>query len=109
MDLVYKISTDFPKKELFALTNQFIRAAQSISLNIAEGAGNSNPKFIRYLNISRSSARECVVCLSIAKRQNYISENIENELRNRLAQLSKMISGLISSIEKQTKCESIKN
>ncbi|MFA6923348.1 MAG: four helix bundle protein [Bacteroidales bacterium] len=100
LDLVYKTSDTFPKMENFALTNQFIRAAQSISLNIAEGSGNTVPLFIRYLNIAKSSVRECIVCVSIAKRRKYINEEIEIILRNQLILISKMISGLITSLKK---------
>jgi four helix bundle protein len=100
VDFVYTITNDFPKAESFSLTSQFIRAAISISLNIAEGAGESNAQFKRYLNISRGSIRECIVCSTIAGRRKYISKEIENSSRDKLTELSKMISGLISSFDK---------
>ena len=50
LDFVYDTTARFPTSELFMLTSQYIRAAQSISLNIAEDAGESAAQFKRYLN-----------------------------------------------------------
>ena len=94
VDLVYKISDTFPKTERYALSSQFTRAAVSISLNIAEGSSDIDKQFKRYLQIALDSVYECVVCSTISKRQNYISEEIDNQIREKLVELSKMITGL---------------
>ncbi len=39
---VYTLTRDFPHYEQFGLTNQLRRAATSIPLNIAEGAGSDS-------------------------------------------------------------------
>jgi len=98
LDFVYETSCKFPSNEIFMLTSQFIRAAQSISLNIAEGAGGSNAMFKRYLNITKGSIRECIVCTTVAYRRKYISEAVQKKSRIKLTELSKMTSGLIKSI-----------
>ena len=55
-DDIYIVSNGFPKDEIYGLTSQIRRAANSISLNIAEGAtGNSNPEFKRFLTMSSRS------------------------------------------------------
>ena len=65
--VVRKIVKVFPKDELFGLISQFKRAADSIVLNIAEGAGNSsNKEFIHFLDYSIRSSFECKGCLDIA-------------------------------------------
>ncbi|CAN5405530.1 hypothetical protein BH23BAC2_BH23BAC2_22300 [soil metagenome] len=94
VDLVYEVTKEFPKSELYNLTSQFKRAAVSIALNLAEGAGDSNAQFSRFLQISLDSVKECVVCSTIAKRQRYISAEKDLEFRSKLAELSKMISSL---------------
>lgn len=94
VDAVYKISEDFSVSERFGLTSQFTRAAISISLNIAEGSSDSDKQFNRFLQIALNSVNECVVCLTIAKRQNYITLETNNELREKLVELSKMLSSL---------------
>lgn len=49
---VHELTRSFPKEELFILTGQLKRAADSVSLNIAEGStGQSNPEFNKFLGI----------------------------------------------------------
>lgn len=51
--LVNTITKEFPKEELFILTSQIKRAADSVNLNIAEGStGQSNREFIKFLRYS---------------------------------------------------------
>lgn len=93
VDLAYEISTQFPKLEMYNLTLQFKRAAVSIALNTAEGQGDTNAQFNRFLQIAADSVKECVVCSTIAKRQKYITDKQDYLSRENLVELSKMISG----------------
>ncbi len=73
--LVHDISLKFPKEELYVLTSQLKRAADSVSLNIAEGStGQSNPEFRKFLGYSIRSGIEVVSCIYIAKKREIISE-----------------------------------
>ena len=57
--LVYRITKDFPKEEIYALTSQLKRASVSVPSNIAEGFGRQTDKSFNYfLNISRGSLNE---------------------------------------------------
>lgn len=94
IDITYVVCRKFPKEETYKLSSQYIRAATSIALNIAEGSGDTNPQFNRFLQIAIGSVKECVVCSTIAKRQNYITNQQENEIREKLEELSKMITSL---------------
>ena len=60
-----------------------------------------------YLRISKGSLCECVVCATIAKKHNYISNEQESDIRKKLMEISKMISGLLSklSVPKTTNYE----
>ena len=69
------VSKKFPKEELYNLSSQIKRAADSIALNISEGAiEQSNPEFKKFIGYSIRSLAEVVTCLFKAKRRNYISE-----------------------------------
>lgn len=53
---LYKITENFPKSEIFGITNQIRRASVSIASNIAEGASRkSMAERKRFYEISRSS------------------------------------------------------
>lgn len=52
VDSVYDTSDNFPKQEIYRLYSQYIRAAISIPLNIAEGSGDTDAQFNRYLQIA---------------------------------------------------------
>lgn len=70
------LAKSFPKDELFILTAQIKRAADSVNLNIAEGStGQSKAEFKRFLGISLRSAIEVISCLYIGKERNLIDHN----------------------------------
>jgi four helix bundle protein len=100
VDLVYKMTKNFPKAEVFSLTDQFKRASISICLNIAEGSGGSKVEFNRFLKIARRSIRECVAITEISHRQEFISNDLKEQSRRSCSELSKMITGLIKSLKR---------
>lgn len=100
VDVAYKVSREFPKDEKFGLTSQFTRAAVSIALNIAEGSGDTNSQFNRFLKIALGSVKECVICSTIATRQQYINQDLDNLNRKKLEELSKMITSLQRYLQK---------
>ncbi len=97
---MYGFTKDFPKEEIFSLTDQFRRASISICLNIAEGSGGTKTEFNRFLKIARRSVRECVAITEISFRQKFIGERPKRQSRSFCLELSKMINGLIRSLKK---------
>lgn len=78
---IQTISDNFPKKEIFNLSSQICRAADSIALNISEGSIlQSVPEFRKFLGYSIRSLAEVVTCLHKAERRKYISIEIFNKL-----------------------------
>jgi four helix bundle protein len=99
IDFVYEITKEFPKDEIFSLTNQFRRASVSICLNISEGSGGSKAEFNQFLKISRRSVRECVAVTEISFRRNFISTEGKKRSREFCVELSRMLSGLMKSLK----------
>jgi len=65
---VYRATADFPKQEMFGLTNQLRRASVSIASNIAEGQGRlTTGEFIHFLGMARGSTLEVQTQLEAAK------------------------------------------
>ena len=70
------LAETFPKKELYNLSSQMRRAADSISLNIAEGSIlQSVPENRKFLGYAIRSIAEVVTCLHKAKRRKYLTIN----------------------------------
>jgi len=89
----------FPKDELFILTSQIKRAADSIVLNIAEGCtGQTNAVFKTFLSYSLRSAVEVVACIFIAKRRKIISDDDFERLYDEYQSLTRMITALKSTL-----------
>jgi len=94
------ISNDFPKRELYNLSSQICRAADSIALNISEGSiGQSNPEFRKFMGYSIRSLAEVVTCLHKAKRRKYISEVEFNKLYEESFHLMNMMIGFKNKIK----------
>ncbi len=93
VDFVYETTKQFPHDELFGLTSQFHRAATSISLNTAEGYGETIPLALKYLKIVRGSIRECLGCSTIGFRRKFMTELNYIESRKLLTELSKLSAG----------------
>lgn len=88
-----KIAIGFPKQEMFSLSSQIKRAADSVVLNIAEGStGQSKPEFKRFLGMALRSAIEVVSCLFMAKARNYIDEDGFKKYYDEYEILCKMIT-----------------
>lgn len=100
-DLVDFVSKEFPKSELYILTSQIKRAADSVSLNIAEGStGQTNPEFNRFLGIALRSNIEVVGCIYLAKRRRYISDEHFVQIYRLCEEILVMINSLRKTLRK---------
>lgn len=97
---IYKQTENFPKSELYGLTNQIRRSSVSIPSNIAEGAArHSSKEFVQFLYIALGSASELETQLIIAVNLGFMSKDVDNKLKIKLDSISKMLYGLIKNIK----------
>jgi four helix bundle protein len=98
-DEINLLAKNFPKDELYILTSQIKRAADSVVLNIAEGCtGQTNPVFKTFLSYALRSAIEVVSCLFIAKRRKIINDDDFQKLYDEYQSLTRMITALRNTL-----------
>lgn len=96
---LYKITSKFPKDELYSLTNQMRRAVVSISSNIAEGSGASSTKdFTRFIDIALKSNMEVISQTIFSEKLGYISMTIKDTSIEEGTTLLKMIRSFRKSL-----------
>ncbi len=95
--LIYKL---YDKTKDFSYKNQICSAVVSISNNIAEGFDrSSNAEFKRFLYYSLGSCSEVKSMLYLGQRLNYITTDELNLCIENGNEISKIIKGLIKSLE----------
>lgn len=96
---VYLLTKDFPKDEIYVLSSQIRRAADSVNLNIAEGStGQSKAEFKKFLGYSIRSAIEVISCLYIGKERKIIADENFNRLYQEFEELIISIQALRKSL-----------
>lgn len=83
-----------------SLPARFNDSARAIALNIAEGSARNKSQFIYYLKMAKSSIRESLVYTTISFNLGHITDVQEEESRNFLMELTKMVGALISSLQR---------
>lgn len=95
----YRLTANFPKHELYGLSQQMRRAAVSVPPNIAEGKGHhSNPGLANFLFHARGSLLELETQIEIAEDLKYLPEHDARFLLDEATAVGKSLSGLINSL-----------
>lgn len=97
---VYKLTEDFPKSEIYGITNQIRRASYSVPSNIAEGAGRkTQPDFLKFLNIAYASLKEVEYFLLSSKDLGYLSLEKHIEITEIVNTTFFMLNKFINSVK----------
>jgi four helix bundle protein len=98
---IYFITKEFPKEELFVLTQQMRRAAISIPSNIVEGLGrNTSKDTLNFLFIANGSANELETQLYLCLDLEYISQKLFELKLSEIITVKKLLAGFINYFEK---------
>ena len=90
---IYRISENFPPKEMYGLTSQLRRAAMSIPTNIAEGYGRStDTEIARFIDISLGSANEVEYLLLLSADLKYTGHEDAQRLFEKVIEVRKMLT-----------------
>lgn len=99
---IYKVTSCFPKEEVYGLTSQIRRAANSVSLNIAEGYGrNTTKNYINALYIAQGSLQETESGLILATRLGFLKKEDWEKANSLVIEEYKMFNALINSLEEK--------
>ena len=97
--MVYKLSTSFPREEIYGLTSQLRRSASSVPANIAEGCDrHSSLDFAHFLDIAFGSASELEYHLLLARDLGFLTATNYEEALKEVSGTKRMLTMLIRRI-----------
>jgi four helix bundle protein len=97
--MIYKVTKQFPKEEIYGLTSQVRRACVSIPSNIVEGcARETKSEYLRFLEISFGSLRELKYQMDLAKRLKFYEADLL--LERKIIQVEKVLGSLLKALRK---------
>src|SRR5690348_2292884 len=98
--LVYKLTTGFPREEVYGMTSQMRRCGASIPTNIPEGCGrHGNAEFSRFLQIAIGSASELDYQLLLARDLEYLSAADYKVTFDTLLEVQRMLMSLLQKVQ----------
>ncbi|MBV6405329.1 MAG: four helix bundle protein [Flavobacteriales bacterium] len=101
---VYRVTENFPKKEVYGLASQMQRAGVSVPSNIAEGAArNHDGEFYHFLGIACGSAAELYTQTMIARELEYITRAQSDKITSELDHIMNRIFRLQEQLETKHK------
>ena len=93
---VYRLTSSFPRQEMYGLTNQLRRASVSVPSNIAEGYGRlSREQYRHFLGVANGSNLELQTQLSIARELNYGDVHEAERIESMSLEVGKMLKAML--------------
>lgn len=99
---IFELTKDFPKSEIYSLTDQIRRSSRSICANIGEAyRKRSYPKhFSSTLTIADAECSETLIWLDFAKDCKYLNQEKYELLTQKYVEIGKMLGSMTNNPEK---------
>jgi len=94
---IFELSKQFPKEEIYALTDQFRRASRSIGANIAEAWGKRRYErhFVSKLTDADAERLETQHWLRTSYSCRYLSREQAEKMNEKLLEIGRLLNGMI--------------
>jgi four helix bundle protein len=98
--VIYRLTREFPREEIYGRTSQIRRSAVSMPSNIAEGHGRLNSgEYRQFLGIARASNFELQTQLEIARAIEIGNPKLLDEAEGLSHEVGKMLYAILESIK----------
>lgn len=98
--VVYQLTANFPREELYGLTTQIRRSSSSIAANLAEGCGrNGDAELARFCWIALGSASELQYHLLLARDLSLIEAKVYQRLAQQTVEVKRMLTALLQKLK----------
>lgn len=96
---VYRLTSSFPKEELYGITSQMRRSSASVAANIAEGCGRTGDgEFHRFLVLASGSAVELEYFLLLARDLELVESFRYEGINGKVIEVQKMLAVLSRTV-----------
>ena len=95
---IYGVTRAFPREEIYGLTSQMRRSAESIPTNVAEGSARGDQEFHQFLRIALGSAAELEYQLFLSHDLGYIQSDRYAELDGQLGAVKRMLVTFMKTV-----------
>lgn len=99
---VYRVTEDFPRREMYGLTRQLREAAVSVPSNIAEGKGRQTKRdYVQFLYRARGSLLEAQTQLEVGRNLQFLPLATYETVFEQGCEVGRVLNGLINNVKAQ--------
>ena len=104
--VVYELTADYPRQEIYGLTSQMRRAAISVASNIAEGSARGTMRdFRQFVKMAKGSNAELETQLIISARLGFGDQLMRERTAELSREIGRMLSGLSAYLTSKIRAE----